>query len=123
MMRPWCGHVLFSPVTILSPGGPVPAVCLAPLGVAKPYRRQGIGSRLARAGLERARELGYRAAFVQGSPHYYGRFGFDTASARGLISPFGGVPDPDNMVVELVEGGLQGVSGPVDYPAPWDPFK
>jgi putative acetyltransferase len=117
------GHVMFSPVTILSAQGPVAAVCLAPLGVAKPYRGQGIGSRLARAGLERARELGYRAVFVQGDPRYYGRFGFETASARGLIAPFPGAPDPANMVLELVEGGLQGVSGPVDYPAPWDPFK
>jgi putative acetyltransferase len=117
------GHVMFSPVTILSPRGPVPAVCLAPLGVAKPYRGQGIGSLLARTGLERARELGYRIAFVQGDPCYYGRFGFEMASARGLISPFAGAPDPANMVLELVEGGLQGVSGPVDYPAPWDPFK
>jgi len=117
------GHVMFSPVTILSPDGPVPAVCLAPLGIAKPYRGQGIGSRLARAGLERARELGYRIAFVQGDPGYYGRFGFETASARGLISPFAGAPDPANMVLELVEGGLQGVSGPVQYPSLWDALK
>jgi putative acetyltransferase len=114
------GHVMFSPATILAPDGPVAAVCLAPLGIAKPYRRQGIGSRLALAGLERARQLGYRVAFVQGNPHYYGRFGFETASARGLISPFAGAPDPANMVLELVEGGLQGVSGLVQYPALWN---
>jgi len=91
--------------------------------VAKPYRGQGIGSRLVRAGLERARELGYRVATVQGDPGYYGRFGFETASARGLIAPFAGAPDPANMVLELVEGALQGVSGPVQYPSLWDPFK
>jgi len=33
------------------------------------------------------------------------------------------VPDPDNMVLELMVGGLVGLSGSVDYPPPWDAFR
>jgi putative acetyltransferase len=90
--------------------------------VAKPYQRQGVGSRLARAGLERARALGYRAVFVQGRPAYYGRFGFVAASAVGLISPFQGVADPDNMALEGYPGSLAGLAGRVIYPPEWAPL-
>ena len=114
------GHVFFSRVVIAAPGGDVPALVLAPLGVLKPYQRQGVGSRLARAGLERARALGYRAVFVQGSPAYYERFGFVAGSAVGLISPFQGVPDPVNMALEVYPGSLAGLSGRVVYPPEWD---
>jgi putative acetyltransferase len=117
------GHVLFSRVTITSPGGATDALALAPLGVLKPYRRQGIGSRLVNAGLDHGRALGYRAVFVQGDPKYYGRFGFTPASTKGLAMPFPTVPDPDSMVLELMVGGLRGLSGSVDYPPPWDAFK
>jgi putative acetyltransferase len=116
------GHALFSRVTIASPGGDVEALALAPLGVLKPYRRQGLGARLVTAGLERGQTLGYAAVFVQGSPHYYGRFGFVPMSSKGLITPFTGIPDAENMVVELVAGGVRGVSGRVQYPPPWNVF-
>ena len=117
------GHVMFSEVHIISRGERIAALALAPLGVRKQYRRQGIGAGLVRQGLAAGQQMGYRAVFVQGSPTCYGRFGFVPASSRGLTTPFPNTPDPGNMVLELGDGSLSEISGPVEYPGAWEPFK
>ena len=115
------GHVLFSPVVIETSSGDLPGLALAPLGVERAYRRRGIGKRLVETGLERAKALGYRAVLVQGSPKYYGRFGFQPASQLGITVPFGGVPDDENVAMTLAAHGLAG-GGRARYPDPWKPF-
>jgi putative acetyltransferase len=117
------GHIMFSRVHIISNERKIEALALAPLGVYKQYQRQGIGANLVKEGLETGRNMGYGAVFVQGDPRYYRRFGFGPASSRGLITPFPKVPDPDNMVLELRDGSLSGISGDVEYPKAWDPFQ
>jgi predicted N-acetyltransferase YhbS len=117
------GYVMFSEVHIISRGKAIAALALAPLGVRKQYRGQGIGATLVRQGLETGQQIGYRAVFVQGSPTYYGRFGFVPASSHGLTMPFPDIPDPDNMVVELGDDSLSEICGYVEYPAPWEPFR
>lgn len=68
------GHVMFTAGGI---GGSEGAVALlAPLAVAPAWQRQGIGSALVRAGMERQRASGVTQVFVLGDPEYYGRFGF-----------------------------------------------
>ncbi|MFN6953707.1 MAG: GNAT family N-acetyltransferase [Acetobacteraceae bacterium] len=78
------GHILFSRMRV----GAAEALALAPLAVAAPARRQGIGAALVRAGLDAARRAGVGAVIVLGDPAYYGRFGF--TEARGLDAPFSG---------------------------------
>ena len=117
------GHVMFSEVEIVSGSRRLPALALAPLGVDKRYRRRGIGTALVRRGLAEGAEMGYCAAFVVGAPAYYGRFGFVPVGSRGLTTPFPKVPDPNNMVVELTPGSLEGVSGAAEFPPVWDAFK
>ena len=57
---------------------------------------------------------GERIVIVLGHPDYYPRFGFSTAQARLLESPF----DPRAfMALELSPGALDGVRGKVRYPA------
>ena len=81
------GHVLFSRLA-----APMRALVLSPLGVHPDFQRAGIGSRLVRNGLERARQDQWQAVFVLGSPAYYGRFGFNSAAAEGYTSPYYGWP-------------------------------
>ena len=81
------GHVMFSPVTL--PGHPdLRQMGLAPLAVLPAHQRRGVGAALARAGLERCREMGVGAVFVLGNPAYYGKFGFGRADAYGIGCPF-----------------------------------
>src|SRR5262245_38185079 len=80
------GHILFSPVTIESAQGIVPAIGLAPVAVLPEFQNRGVGSELIRAGLDECRKAGYRRAIVLGHPEYYPRFGFAPASRYGIKS-------------------------------------
>ena len=90
------------------------ALALAPMSVRPDRQRQGIGSALVRAALERARQQGWQAVIVLGHPGYYPRFGFSAALARPLASPFSG---DAFMALELIPGALQGGAGRVVYPS------
>lgn len=108
------GHILFSRMSIDSPDGAiVAAAALAPMAVAPEHQRQGIGGRLIRHGLDRLRSLDERIVIVVGHPEYYPRFGFSSALARSLESPF---PAEAFMAFELFPGALDGIRGRVRYP-------
>ena len=108
------GHILFTPITLepVKPG--IRLAALGPMAVRPDLQRQGIGTCLVRAGLHACAGMGYAAIVVVGHPHFYPRFGFGPASARGLRCEFP-VPDDVFLVLELEAGALQGVSGLVRY--------
>jgi putative acetyltransferase len=107
------GHVLFSDLEVEVDGRLVDAVSLAPLAVLPAWQRQGVGSRLVRAGLAALR--GSRsAAIVVGHPDYYPRFGFSAARVRHLDTPY---PGDAFMGLEIERGALAGRRGRVRYPA------
>ena len=116
------GHILFSPIAIETQKGNVEAMAnasaiayaLAPLCVTPTHQRQSIGAQLVQAGLTKCRELDHNIIIVLGDPHYYQRFGFETASKFGIQAPFT-VPDEAFMVLELKPGALTGISGIVRY--------
>ena len=87
---------------------------LAPMAVLPERQRRGIGSRLARRGLDLARDAGFGAVVVLGHPAYYPRFGFVSAATRGLSCEYS-VPDDVFMVAELIPGALAGRTGVVKY--------
>jgi putative acetyltransferase len=103
------GHILFSPVTT-SPPGKARGIGLAPVAVLPGVQSQGIGTQLILAGLQRCRELGFDYCVVLGSPEYYHRFGFETASEYGLKNEYGA--GDEFMVVDFVD---LTVSGLVQY--------
>lgn len=90
---------------------PFRALALAPVAVAPDRQHSGIGSRLIRAGLDRAQAAGWQGIFVLGAPGYYRRFGFDPALARGFASPYAG---PHLMVLALGPD-LPASSGEIEY--------
>ncbi|MGH8638095.1 MAG: GNAT family N-acetyltransferase, partial [Burkholderiales bacterium] len=87
---------------------------LGPMAVIPYLQRQGIGTRLVRAGLDECSRLGYRAVVVVGHPEFYPRFGFVPARTFGLRSEFD-VPDEVFMAVELIPGALASAAGTVRY--------
>lgn len=107
------GHILFSPVTVEPPAGRL-LLGLAPMAVAPPRQRSGLGSRLVREGLARCKAAGAAGVVVLGHPEYYPRFGFVPAHRLGLRCEYD-VPPEAFMALELTPGGLAGVTGLVRY--------
>ncbi len=108
------GHIFFSPVEVEGVSSSFEAMGLAPMAVVPEYQNKGIGSELVCHGLKACTGLGHEIVFVLGHPRYYPRFGFSTASAKGLRSEYD-VPDEVFMVVELRPGALRGRTGTVKY--------
>lgn len=108
------GHILFTPVTLSENKTGLRLIGLAPMAVLRKYQRQGIGSQLVEAGLERCKEQGYDAVVVLGHPAYYPKFGFRPAKQFGIQSEYE-VPDDVFMILELTPGSLKGNSGTIHY--------
>lgn len=101
------GHIMFSPVEVVSEGSSFKAISLAPMAVLPAHQRQGIGSQLVRAGLDECRRRGHEIVLVVGHPDYYPRFGFLPARPKGIHCEFE-VPEEAWMILELKEGALAG---------------
>ncbi|MEX2114375.1 MAG: N-acetyltransferase [Pirellulales bacterium] len=114
------GHILFSALPIVtsdrSTDENLPALALAPMAVAPPWQRQGVGSQLIRHALDACRVAGHRIVVVLCHPEYYPRFGFSASLARPLESPYAG---PAFMALELAPGALANVRGRVEYAEPF----
>jgi putative acetyltransferase len=79
----------------------VEVLVLSPLSVRPDLQRQGVGTALVAAALEAAEDRGAPAVFLEGSPDYYGRRGFRSASALGFERPSARIPDPGFQVALL----------------------
>lgn len=82
------GHVLFSRLQCRQADAAFPAVALAPLTVARPWQRRGVGRTLVEAAHARLREAGETLSVVLGDPAYYGRFGYAHGRAAGFESDY-----------------------------------
>ncbi len=86
----------------------VRGVAIAPLAVARQARGEGVGEALVAAAIARLRTAGAELGFVLGDTGYYGRFGFDAATARGFDSPYAG---ENFMAIRLNDGPCVHVPG------------
>jgi putative acetyltransferase len=101
------GHILYSPVSVADKSA---GMALGPMAVLPEFQLQGIGSKLVEAGNQRLRGQGCPFIVLVGHEHFYPRFGFTPASARGITCEWE-VPDDVFMILVLDEAKMQGVSG------------
>jgi putative acetyltransferase len=113
------GHILLSIVYINSDEGEIPTLALAPMAVVPEQQNKRIGSMLVEEGLKKAKDQGFEHAVVLGHPEFYPRFGFVSASTKGIEAPFP-VPDEVFMAIELKEGSLDQIKGKIVYPPAFD---
>lgn len=104
------GHILYSPASM----GDVQGAALGPMAVWPSRQRQGIGSKLVEAGNRQINDTGCPFIIVLGHTHFYPRFGFQPASARGIRCEWD-VPDDVFMLLVLDEQKMEGVSGLAKY--------
>lgn len=95
------GHTMLSRGWVDAARELVEVLVLSPLSVDPPAQGQGIGSALVRAALESAASLRAPAVFLEGSPDYYPRFGFEPGAARGFVRPSVRIPEVAFQVVVL----------------------
>jgi putative acetyltransferase len=95
------GHVQLSKSWLDAPKRLVEVLVLSPLGVVPEFQRRGIAGRLVNHALREAARMRAPMVFLEGSPHYYQRFGFETASRRGFTAPSVRIPDAAFQVVLL----------------------
>lgn len=86
------------------------ALLLGPIAVSASLRAQGLGGKMIRHGLERARELGHKAVILVGDAPYYERFGFSREGAFNLDLP-GPVELARFLALELQPGALDDAQG------------
>lgn len=108
------GHILLTKIKIVNGNKSVDSLALAPVSVSLGVQKKGVGRELIEAAHQKAKDLGYRSVVVIGHPEYYPKFGYEELQKYGIELSFE-VPSEAAMVVELVENGLQGVSGKVEY--------
>ena len=105
------GCLLATRARIIHPDGTESSMCsVGPIAVATGHQHRGIGTLMITEALNQTRAAGIRAAFLYGDPGYYSRFGFADAATWQVTTPDGGNFDAF-MGLELVEGGLDGLSG------------
>ena len=95
------GHVLLSRSWVDARRALVDVLVLSPLSVLPSHQGRGAGTALVAAAVARAREVGTPALFLEGSPAYYSRRGFEPATPRGFTRPSTRIPEPAFQVVVL----------------------
>ena len=91
---------------------------LSPLSVLPAMRAQGIGTSLVAAAIGEARSRGTPLLFLEGSPAYYGRRGFERASPHGFAPASARTPDEAFWVVRFV-GHEDWMTGQLIYRDVW----
>lgn len=95
------GHAMFTPSLLDAPRRLVTVQVLSPVGVLPEAQRRGIGSALIRRGLELLEARAVPVVFLEGSPEYYPRFGFEPGADHGFRKPSLRIPDPAFMALRL----------------------
>jgi putative acetyltransferase len=112
------GHVGVSRCWVDARRALVDAVMLSPLSTAPGAQGRGTGTALVAAAVDAARAVGAPAIFLEGSPAFYGRRGFDRASSHGFEAPSRRTPEAAFQVV-LLDGFEDWMTGRVVYPEVW----
>jgi putative acetyltransferase len=102
------GHIAFSPVLIA--GKSCDWYGVGPLSVNPELQKQGIGSALMKAGIEKIKALGGKGCVLVGDPDYYVRFGYRNSD----VMTFSHAPKENFMIIEF--GGGE-IPGEVDFDA------
>lgn len=109
------GHLMLTINKIINKNTKARSLSLAPVSVLPSFQNKGIGTRLIKEALKRAKELGYESIIVLGHPDYYSKFDFQPASFWDIKAPYD-IPDEVFMALELADSALEDVQGVVKYP-------
>lgn len=107
------GQVAFVKSTIKDKNGKDEIILtLGPICIANEYKQKGYGKILLDYSINKARELGYKAIFLEGNIKFYGKSGFDYAYRHKI--KYHGLSDEDDssffLCLELKEEFLNNIN-------------
>jgi putative acetyltransferase len=108
------GHILFSRSLLDAPRRLLDVLVLSPVSVATEFQNRGIGSKLIRHGLEQVASRPEPLLFLEGSPGFYSRFGFQPAGNVGFRRPSLRIPEPAFQVL-MMSGYEPSMTGTLVY--------
>lgn len=109
------GQVLYTHALLDAPDRLVDVLVLSPVGVRPDLQNRGIGSLLIRESLTRLARRREPLVFLEGSPGYYPRFGFQRASDLGFKAPSVRIPS-DAFMVHCLPTYEPWMTGALIYP-------
>lgn len=112
------GQVLYTHAFLDAPRRLVDVLVLGPVGVRPDRQNHGIGSLVIRESLVELAGRSEPLVFLEGSPRYYPRFGFQRASDLGFVAPSARIP-ADAFMVHRLPAYESWMIGALVYP---DPF-
>jgi putative acetyltransferase len=112
------GHVMLSRSWLDARRALVEVLVLSPLSVAPTRQGRGVGTDLVEAAIDEAGRLGVPAVFLEGSPDYYSRRGFEPATSRGFTRPSARIPEP-GFQVAVLDGHEEWMTGALVYCEPF----
>ncbi len=118
------GHVLFSPVSVLTASGAVHGMGLAPMAVVPNRQQTSIGAALVESGIKQLVVDGCPFVVVLGHPKYYPRFGFQPGAQHKLLHGFDGIPQDVFFVNILDQNSVQSLAkGTANYRPEFGPQR
>lgn len=112
------GYVLATVNLLDAPPRLVDVLVLSPLAVHPAHQHRGVGSRLVRHGLAVMQDRPEPLVFLEGSPAFYPRFGFQPAGQEGFRRPSLRIPEPAFMV-HLLPAYQPWMTGTLVYAGPF----
>jgi putative acetyltransferase len=109
------GHVLATRGWLDTPQALVEVLVLSPLSVVPRNQRRGVGAQLVNRLLADAARREEPAVFLEGSPDYYSRFGFEPACSTGFRRPSLRIPERAFQLKRL-SAYQSGLTGTLVYP-------
>lgn len=110
------GHVMISYASLVEGDTERRIAMLSPLAVAPDLHGRGIGSALVREVTGRADARGEPLVILEGSPQYYGRFGFEYSVRRGIEIKLPSWAPPEAAQVLRLSSYDPSLRGRVVYP-------
>lgn len=105
------GHIISTKAKVIdAKGNEHDVLCVGPFAISPNLQGKGIGAKLIKQSIVKAKEMGFSGMILFGNPNYYSRFGFVNAQQFSITTKDGQNFDPF-MALELGENRFAKVKG------------